>query len=622
MIQLYAGHSGQFIEDAFVGSLGRKLEEAFVREFRHRPGTSEVRSWNNSLTRMSMVLERAGLTDHGVILEHQLPLTSKRLDCMVLGKDAQHRDAAVVIELKQWDATQPSDAEQCVSTFVGNAVRDVLHPSVQVGQYAQYLSDYHTVFTEERVGLTACAYLHNLQFDPNDELFATKHRSALARYPLFTGDGTNDLVAYLQGRLGFGSGLDALNTVLGGPVRPSRKLLDHTAAMIAGQTVFTLLDEQLVVFESVLAAARKAVTRACKTTLIVRGGPGTGKSVVALHLVGQLARSGFNSQHATGSRSFTGNVRKIVGSRAANQFKYFNNYMSSGHDAIDVLVMDEAHRIRASSNNRFTPKSRRSEESQIDELMRTAKVSVFFIDDLQIVRPNEVGSVDLIRDAAKRWNAERKEFVLEAQFRCGGSDGYVNWVDHTLGIRPTANRTWDRSDGRFDFGVVDDFEELHDWIRGKAAAGNTARLVAGYCWPWSDARADGTLVDDVTIGAWQMPWNARPEAARLAPNVPKADFWATHPGGIDQVGCVYTAQGFEFDYVGVIFGTDLRFDPASGDWIGDASKSYDTVVKRSKSAFTQLVKNTYRVLLTRGMKGCRVVFLDPATAQEVKKRLA
>jgi uncharacterized protein len=622
MVQLYAGPSSQFIEDNFVGSLARKLEEAFVRQYRHRPATSEVRSWQNSLARMSMVLERAGLTNHGVVLEHQLPLTSKRLDCMILGRDSHRRDQAVVVELKQWDKTLPSDAEQCVSTVVGGGLRDVLHPSVQVGQYAQYLADYHTVFTDESVGLAACSYLHNFQFDPADELFAAKHRAALAKYPLFTGDGTNDLVSFLKERLGHGAGTDVLERVLGAPVRPSKKLLDHTAAMIAGQKVFTLLDEQLVVFESVLAAARKAVDRPGKTTLLVRGGPGTGKSVVALHLVGHLARAGFDAQHATGSRSFTSNVRKIVGSRASNQFKYFNNYVTSRPDAIDVLVMDEAHRIRASSNSRFTRKDARSDGPQIDELMRTAKVTVFFIDDLQIVRPNEVGSVDLVRQAARRWNAEWKEFTLEAQFRCGGSDGYINWVDNTLGIRSTANVVWDGRDGGFDFGVVDDVDELHDWVRTKQAAGTTARLVAGYCWPWSDARADGTLVEDVKIGGWQMPWNARPEASKLAPNVPKADFWATHPGGIDQVGCVYTAQGFEFDYVGVIFGTDLRFDPASGEWVGDVSKSYDSVVKRSKSAFTQLVKNTYRVLLTRGMKGCRVFFLDPDTAKEFKNRLA
>ncbi len=612
-MQLYAGPSERFLEDAFVGSIAEKLEQAFYLHYRHRPGTAEVRSWQNSLARFSHVMERAGLHDHGIVLEHQLPLTSKRLDCMVLGRDAKMRDQAVVVELKQWDRTEASEAEQCVVTQVGRGLRDVLHPSVQVGQYAQYLADYHTAFSEQGVGLAACAYLHNLRYDAADELFSTKHRAALDTYPLFTGDGANDLVAYLKQRMAGGEGDEVLDRVLQAPVRPSRKLLLHTAAMIEGQDVFTLLDEQLVVFESVLAAAGKAVHRPGKTTILVRGGPGTGKSVVALHLVGQLAKAGYNAQHATGSRSFTGNVRKVVGGRAANQFKYFNNYALADHDAVDVLVMDEAHRIRASSATRFTPKSKQSGEPQIDELMRAAKVSVYFLDDLQVVRPNEVGSAALIRDAAARHSAVLKEYELEAQFRCAGSDGYVNWIDHMLGVRPTANATWDADDSAFEFGIADSVQDLEAWVRTKAADGNTARLVAGFCWPWSDPKSDGTLVEDVVVGGWRMPWNAKPDAGRLARGIPKSDFWATDLGGLEQVGCVYTAQGFEFDYVGVIFGTDLRFDAEIDDWVGDKRSSFDSVVKRSGDKFTALVKHTYRVLLTRGMKGCRVFFEDEGT---------
>lgn len=617
-MQLYAGTSKEFIDDAFYGAISRKLEEAFVRHYRHRPGVGEVRSWQNSLTSMSMVLQRAGLTDHGVVLEHQLPLTSKRLDCMVLGRDGERRDQAVVVELKQWDQTKPSEAEQCVVTYVGRGMRDVLHPSVQVGQYAQFLSDYHEAFVEERVGLAACSYLHNLHYDPADELFAAKHRGALDAFPLFTADRADELAGFLTDRLGHGEGDAVLNTVLASPVRASRKLLEHTAEMIEGQEVFTLLDEQLVVFESVVAAARKAVHRAGKTVILVRGGPGTGKSVVALHLVGQLSKHGYDTHHATGSRSFTGNVRKIVGRRASHQFKYFNNYALAEHDSVPVLVMDEAHRIRASSATRFTPKAQQSGEAQIDELMKAAKVGVYFLDDLQVVRPNEVGSAALIREAAARWNADLKEYELEAQFRCAGSDGFINWVDNTLGIRETANKVWDPSDQAFDFGIVDTVEDLEAWVRGKAANGYSARLVAGFCWPWSNPRPDGTLEDDVTVGEWRMPWNARPDAGRLAKGIPKADFWATDPGGMEQVGCVYTAQGFEFDYVGVIFGTDLRYDPESETWIGDKSASHDAVVKRSRDRFTELVKHTYRVLLTRGIKGCRVVFADAETAKRVR----
>jgi uncharacterized protein len=620
-MQLYTGTSRQFIDDAFQGSIGRKLEDAFFRHYRYRASPQEVRSWQNSLTRMSMVLQRAELTDHGVILEHQLPLTSKRLDCMVVGRDGPRSDQAVVVELKQWETTVASDVDLCVGTFVGGRVRDMLHPSVQVGQYAQYLRDYHTVFSGDEVGLAACAYLHNFEFDATDELFSPKHREAMERYPLFAGDQGDALAEYLSVWLGHGGGDEVLNRVLASRYRPSRKLLDHTAQMVAGQEVFTLLDEQLVVFESVLTAARKAFHKAGKTVILVRGGPGTGKSVVALHLVGRLAKDGYNAQHATGSRSFTGNVRHIVGRRAANQFKYFNNYALAESDVVDVLVMDEAHRIRASSATRFTPKAQQSGEPQIDELMNAAKVGVFFLDDLQVVRPNEVGSAELIRSAAERWGARLHEYELEAQFRCGGSDGFVNWVDNTLGIRRTANVLWDASEQAFAFTIAPSVEDLEAWVRAKSAEGRTARLTAGFCWPWSNPKRDGTLEDDVVVGAWRMPWNARPDAGRLASGIPTSDFWASDPGGLEQVGCVYTAQGFEFDYVGVIFGADLRYDPTSGAWVGDRTKSHDSVVKRSGDRFIDLVKNTYRVLLTRGMKGCRVAFIDAATRDYVRSRM-
>jgi uncharacterized protein len=526
-----------------------------------------------------------------------------------------------VVELKQWDGTQASEIDGCVATYVGGGVRDVLHPSVQVGQYAQYLKDYHTVFTAEEVGLSACAYLHNLRHYERDEPFAERHRPVMEQYPLFTGDDGDRLAGYLGDRLECGDGAEVLNRVPESPFRPSRKLLDHTAEMVESQEVFTLLDEQLVVFESVLTAARKAVHRSGKTVILVRGGPGTGKSVVALHLVGRLAKEGFNAQHETGSRSFTGKVRKLVGRRAANQFKYFNNYAMAELDQIDVLVMDEAHRIRASSANRFTPKSAQSGEAQIDELMKAAKVAVYFLDDLQVVRPNEVGSAQLIREAAAKWSTDLREYELEAQFRCGGSEGYVNWVDTTLGIRRTANVLWDLNEPAFDFGIVEDVDELEAWVRQRAGRGHTSRLVAGFCWPWSKPLSDRTLVDDVVVGEWRMPLNAQPDAGRLARGIPKSDFWASDPGGREQVGCVYTAQGCQLDYVGVVFGRDLRYDPGLGRWIGDKTESHDHVVKRSRDPFLDRVKNACRVLLTRGMKGCRVHFLDAATRDYVRSRL-
>ncbi|MFI5143865.1 MAG: DNA/RNA helicase domain-containing protein, partial [Thermoanaerobaculales bacterium] len=213
------------------------------------------------------------------------------------------------------------------------------------------------------------------------------------------------------------------------------------------------------------------------------------------------------------------------------------------------------------------------------------------------------------------------EYELEAQFRCAGSDAFVGWVDNTLGVRRTANALWEHSDA-FDFQIIGSAEELEARIREKVTVGATARLAAGFCWPWSKPRPDGTLVPDVVIGAWQRPWNAPSNKGRLAKGIPKKDFWASDPAGIEQVGCIYTAQGFEFDYIGVIFGRDLRYDPRSGTWIGDPSESGDRLVRGARANFVDLVKNTYRVLLTRGIRGCYVHFLDRDTEQFFRARIA
>jgi hypothetical protein len=245
---------------------------------------------------------------------------------------------------------------------------------------------------------------------------------------------------------------------------------------------------------------------------------------------------------------------------------------------------------------------------------------VFFIDDHQVVRPGEVGSSELIIAASKRKRCELHEYQLEAQFRCSGSAAFVNWINNTLGIEKTANILW-TGEEKFEFKVFSGPAELEKAVKQKVSQGHTGRLVAGFCWEWSQAKPDGTLEDDVVIGQWKRAWNARPEARHLAPGIPKAVVWAHEPGGFDQVGCVYTAQGFEFDYVGVIFGKDLRYDFDTQLWIGDRAESHDSVVKQSGDRFVDLVKNTYRVLLSRGLKGCYVCFLDKDAERFFRSRM-
>ena len=620
-MRLYSGTSKEFIEDTVQNRIAEKLKESFQLYFRYEPSRQEVASWRNSLRAMCLVVEHTGLLDNGIILEYQLPLTSRRLDCLICGKDQSGRDQAAIIELKQWEKCTDSDTEGTVVTWVGGASREMLHPSVQVGQYAMYLQDYHAAFYDSNpIGLSASSYLHNYSFDPRDPIYHPKFVQTLTNYPLFTADDVPKLQNFLAAHLSGGKGGEVLRRVEESTVRPSKKLMDHVAQMIRGQKEYVLLDEQMVVYQRVLAAASTTSDARKRTVVLVKGGPGTGKSVIAINLMADLLSRGLDAHYATGSRAFTTTLRKVIGNRGSAQFKYFNSYAEAKPGQVDVLIADEAHRIRENSSNRYTPKAKRSVTPQIEELIGASKTSVFFIDDRQIVRPGEVGSSELILATAKKKKCAVHEYKLEAQFRCSGSDAFVNWIDNTLGIERTANILW-TGEEKFEFKIFDSPGSLERAIRSHADAGATARLVAGFCWPWSDPRRDGNLVEDVVVGNWKRPWNAKPEATHLAKGIPKAVLWANDPAGIDQVGCVYTAQGFEFDYVGLIFGRDLRYDFDQKIWRGYPEESNDSVVKRSRDRFTDLVKNTYRVLLSRGMKGCYVTFLDKDTEKFFRSRI-
>jgi DUF2075 family protein len=622
-MRLYAGTTEQFVQDATQNRIAERLRASFLSYFRYQPPPSEVRAWGNSLRAMSLTIQHAELRDVGVMLEYQLPLTSRRLDCMLLGHDAAARDQAVVVELKQWESCSEADGDNELITWLGGDEREVLHPSVQVGQYHMYLRDTHAAFHEgdAPVGLSSCSYLHNYPFDAGDPLFAGKFTDAVEQFPVFTADDVDRLSEYLVRRVGEGGGGEVLPRVEQSRYRPSKALMRHAGTVLKGIPEYVLLDEQLVVYDKVFALAKSGFADKKKHVLIIRGGPGTGKSVIAVNVLADLLLADYNAQHATGSKAFTETLKKVVGTRASAQFKWFNSYAKAQLNEIDVLVCDEAHRLRTSSTSWYTPRQERSALSQVEELLHAAKVTVFFLDDLQAVRPGEIGSASYIRSAAEEMGCIVHEYGLEAQFRCNGSESFIGWVENTLGITRTANVIWDRHD-EFDFRIFPSAEALEAAIREKADAGHSARVTAGFCWPWSDPRPDGTLVDDVVVGSFRRPWNASPKARRLAPGIPKASVWAHDPNGIEQVGCVYTAQGFEFDYVGVIFGKDLRYDLDQQRWVAHREHSRDRTVKRAPPAeFLNLVRNTYRVLLTRGMKGCYVCFEDKDTERFFKSRI-
>jgi uncharacterized protein len=293
--------------------------------------------------------------------------------------------------------------------------------------------------------------------------------------------------------------------------------------------------------------------------------------------------------------------------------------MTAERNGIDVLICDEAHRVRETSVNRFTPKSARADgRPQVDELIAAARVPVFLLDEHQVVKPGELGSIDVITDHARRLGLEVDLVSLHGQFRCGGSEEYEHWVLSLLGLHEDEPFVWE-GDGRFDLRLAASAEQMEAFLATKQQDGETARISAGYCWPWSDPRPDGTLVADVRIGSWTRPWNLKSD--RSVGGAPGSAYWATDPAGFGQVGCVYTAQGFEYEWSGVILGPDLI--ARDGRLVTRRSESKDPAFKskRTVSDFEadRLIRNTYKVLLTRGMRGTVLLSTDPETQEYLAK---
>ncbi|MEF3119029.1 DUF2075 domain-containing protein [Streptomyces chrestomyceticus] len=599
-------------------SLFVHLHEQYSHRHGHRPGPSEARSWERSLPVLAAALNEAGLGAVEVLIEYELPLNSKRADVVLAGSHpATGAPSYVVVELKQWSQAAPDedDPELC---RIDAYARPVLNPVEQVRRYCQYITHFNGAVAGHPGRVSGVAYLHNATEFGVGSLRAVELDE---QGQLFTAERRGEFLDYLRGRLSSEDpGAGMADAFLSGKPVPSRQLMTVAAEEVREREQFVLLDEQQVAYRMVLNAVREAKRSDHKEVVIVAGGPGTGKSVIALSLLGELYRQGVPALHATGSQSFTKTMRKVAGSRkreVQDLFKYFNSFMTAEKNSLEVLICDEAHRIRETSAHRYTPAAHRTGRRQIDELIDVARVPVFLLDEHQVVRPGEMGTVAEIRAAAAVKGLTCNVVELDSQFRCGGSDAYLHWVVRLLGLEPGGPVVWE-PDGRMQLHVADSPEELERCLEGRRAQGYGARMSAGYCWPWSKEPKPGEpLTADVVIGDWARPWNLRGD--RGVSGAPPSALWATDPAGFGQVGCVYTAQGFEYDWSGVVIGPDLVW--RKDRWVTDRAASKDPVFKKSTSddEVDRLIRNTYKVLLTRGMVGTVVYSTDPETREKLRE---
>lgn len=599
-------------EMALSKTLVEKLAAQMLFQMGNSPSPAERRSWENSLVEISELFIQCGLGDVNLLVEYQLPYSSKRIDVIALGSSPKNETPTVIaIELKQWSSASLVEGALDSLKIDSYGNTPILHPAVQVSRYCEYLSDFNRFVSHEDTNLFGIAYLHNWMDTNNSALDLIQPTS---HGMLFTGNQKNKLKEFLTARISPKFSDQVTDDFLNSKIAPTKQLMQLAAEEVKNREQFRLLDEQQIAYSMVMKALRDAETSNTKTAVIITGGPGTGKSVIALSLLGELSRRGKTTLHATGSKAFRNSLRKIAGARSPQVqklFSYFNSFMSAERNSLDVIICDEAHRIRETSANRYTKADLRTGTPQLHELLNVARVPVFLLDSNQVVRKGETGTPDYIEEESRELGLKVIRVDLDGQFLCGGSRLYETWLNGFLNLDHSEKVTWTK-DPNFKVLVAGSPEEIESKLRQFESEGYKSRITAGYCWTWNDPKEDGSLPNDVKIGNWSKPWNVKGD--RGVGGYLSGELWAIDPKGFDQIGCVYTAQGFEYDWNAVIFGPDLVW--RSGTWVADRSGSKDPAMRGiAPDHFETLVKNTYKVLLTRGLVGTLIFSVDEETQQ-------
>lgn len=600
---VYQATKAKFLSDEQNRDIAEIINDLFVQKTGRYATDSEFKSWAASLREMSRVLRDAGIPDDiGVGIEFGIPQTSKRIDFILSGTDDTGTPHVVIVELKQWSTSKLSDKDGLIiANRGGRSETEGAHPSYQAWSYAALLNGFNEAVYESGTALRPCAYLHNYRDD--GIIRDARYAPYLDKAPVFL-KGEEELKLlrdFIKKHVKQGDKGELLYKIENGRIRPSKMLADSLGKMLRGNQEFILIDDQKVVYETCLARAEQA-SETRKQVVIVKGGPGTGKSVVAVNLLVALTKRGQVTKYvsknaaprAVYAKKLAGQVRKV---EVSNMFSGSGGFFDAAPNAFDTLVVDEAHRLNAKSGLYGN-----LGENQVMELIRSAKCTIFFVDDDQIVTLADIGHTKELIHWANAAGADVTMLELSSQFRCNGSDGYVAWLDNWLGIRETANTDFDRDS--FDFRIVDSPVELHDLIREKNKINNKSRVVAGYCWDWKSKKDPNAYDIEIPKFGYRAQWNLSVDGS----------LWITAENSVEQVGCIHTCQGLELDYVGVIIGPDLVHDgdklatyPLKRSKNDRSIRGYKSKVKKDAAMEGRagtIIRNTYKTLMTRGLKGC------------------
>ena len=614
---VYQESKKQFLYDVKLDLIEDKIEQKVREKLNKKTAHSEYLSWMNSMQYMYKVMENKNIPeDSKIAIEYRIPNSNKRVDFIVSGEDGRGRESAVIIELKQWQRVEKVETKEAiVKTQLQGRLVETIHPSYQAWSYVSMIENYNEDVRKYKIDLKPCAYLHNYKLNDNDDLTASCYNYYIEKAPVFTRGDAMKLSDFIAKYVKKGNA-DVLYHIENGKITPSKSLQDSLTAMLRGNQEFTLIDDQKVVFERSLDIAKNDTFK--KQVYIIHGGPGTGKTVLAINMLVAILNLDQNVMYVTKNSAPREVYRKKLTQgkyRKAyidNLFKGSGSFTTSQNNDFDCLIVDEAHRLNEKSGM-----FQNMGENQIKEIINAAKTSIFFVDDYQMVTTKDIGSSQEIKKWCQFYDADIYEDTLISQFRCNGSDSYLSWIDNVLEINMEATDDFDYD---YDIRICDTPQEVRELIFEKNKNTNKARMVAGYCWNWIKEGKNNTNYHDITIGDFEMSWN-----------LGSSSTWAIDPDSINEIGCIHTCQGLEFDYVGVIIGDDLRYEDGI---ITDFTKRARTdqsikglkgLYKKDKekvlSIADRIIKNTYRTLLTRGQKGCYIYCVDNNLKEYLKHRL-
>ena len=616
---VYSETKGQFNKDVIDNIISNKILVKLREKGITGGSDAEFNSWQNSLKFMSNVLTDSDISDDvSVAIEYQIPRTSKRVDFIIAGSDNNENDNVVIVELKQWEKAEKVADEMLhsVKTYVGGDNRFESHPSYQAYAYSLFIKNFSETVQEEAINVVPCAYLHNYNNKYVDALNDTIYKPWYEEAPFFIKGEEQKVNSFIKKYITKKTkNGDLLYRIDNGRIRPSKALQDSIVSLMHGNKEFMLLDDQVVAYDICIKTMDQCLKDNKKRTIIIQGGPGTGKSVLAINLLKEFTSQSLNASYVTKNKApreaFThllshSDLKKEIAIKAL--FRSPFGLCHAEKNFYDCLIVDEAHRLVKRMGRDYQG------QNQVKECINASLLTIFLLDEDQRITTKDIGSIDEIVKWANELSSRlimNNDLILRSQFRCNGSDAYVQFINNILQINKEQVDI-DFDEFNYDFRVFDNPNELRDELRKINEINNKARMVAGYCYDW-DVKNHRGEYDIYLEDGFKAKWNLDGD-----------DIWAINPKSFEEVGCIHTSQGLEFDYVGVLIGKDLLYREGKIITNKNAVSKDDNssgIRSATDDIANRLILNTYKTLLTRGQKGCFVYCEDKELREYIKSNI-